>query len=91
MVVGALLLVPRAAHADRTMRCGNDLVEVGDTMESVAKKCGLPDDVQIRPLPSGRPIVVWVYDFGRNQFVHHAHFDAGLLLAVYTHGYGKKL
>lgn len=78
------------AHAERTMRCGNDLVEVGDTMETVAKKCGAPDRVTIEKLPSGRPLVVWVYDFGKNQFLHLANFDGGLLVGVFTRGYGKK-
>jgi len=90
VVVGALLLVPRVAHADRTMRCGSELVEVGDSMETVAKKCGPPDDVEIHKLPSGRPLLVWVYDFGRNRFVQLAEFDVGLLVDVVTRGYGKK-
>jgi len=117
MAAAGVLLVAGPARADRTMRCGNDFAEVGDTMELVAKKCGPPDRIRERktkvtslvPVPAPCPpgsghkdcsvlapreveivIVMWVYDFGRNRFLHVADFDSGRLAGIWTRGYGSK-
>jgi hypothetical protein len=92
LLVAGLLLVANRARADRTMRCGNDFVEVGDTMDVVAKKCGPPDRIRQRTIAgaTARVLVMWVYDFGRNRFLHVADFDDGRLVNVWTRGYGSK-
>lgn len=52
-----------AAFAEGSLRCGTHLVEQGMSREKVRERCGDPDGVQ----QSGR---VWIYDTGRNEFLH---------------------
>lgn len=44
-VVGAAWFAVAPAHAD-TLRCGNSLVEIGATADTVHKLCGEPDSIE---------------------------------------------
>lgn len=45
LLLAALLLPPPAAFAQAPMRCGTELVEIGDTKAQVLQACGEPDYV----------------------------------------------
>jgi len=77
-----LLFLGNAALADsNTLRCGNKLVEIGDTADAVRKICGEPDSIErdAKTFRNGGrlggicfhgtvPIERWTYDRGATRF-----------------------
>lgn len=77
-----LLGLSSAASADsNTLRCGNKLIEIGDTADAVRKICGEPDSIErdAKTFRSGGrlgdtcfhgtvPIERWTYDRGSTRF-----------------------
>ena len=85
VLVGVLLVVARGALAlgDDTMVCGSKLVKVGDSRETVLKKCGEPASRrEVMRRGDGYTQEVWIYDFGRRKFQRHLFFDGDELTSV---------
>ena len=55
------------------MRCGNSLVEIGDTEYEVIRKCGQP---------SYKNANQWIYDRGPGRFIKILNFGNGKLLFI---------
>ena len=55
------------------MRCGGDLVEIGDTEYQVLRKCGQP---------SYKAANRWIYDRGVGRFIKILTFGNGKLLFI---------
>lgn len=86
------------------MRCGNGLVEVGDSMAAVRSLCGNPADVQRGSVVSATtvqagaargtvgskaPVETWTYDRGPNQLLVSIRFVDGKVVEIDTlHQYG---
>lgn len=58
VTLAAMLAAPAAVQAREPMRCGNELVEQGDTKGQVLNACGEPDYVDGYR---------WYYDMGENE------------------------
>jgi hypothetical protein len=69
------LLPGSAVDAQETaMRCGNDLVDIGDSVYEVLTKCGEPTFIVAN---------MWIYDPGPTQFTRQVTFDLeGTVLSV---------
>jgi hypothetical protein len=83
-----LLIITTTAHADRTFRCGSNLVHVGDTIYRVATLCGAPDFTHNPSVVSTREM--WVYDCGPGRLVKVLVFNNGRLINVRTERYGSR-
>ena len=95
--IAMLLLVSNVSQAD-TMRCGNDLVRIGDSEEDVLRKCGRP--YAMRDLfdeqapaervdestPPYRRNIVWVYRPEGGKFEKSLTFQGGVLTAIVQAG-----
>lgn len=77
-----------------TMRCGNRLVQTGESQYAVRKKCGPPayrDSFRHYLLPGEAPEAeetLWFYDFGTNRLINVLHFRGDRLTQIDTAGYG---
>ncbi len=94
----ALVLASGLAQAQtQTMRCKNDLAQVGDNKASVLQKCGEPmaKDAFCKPAdqfpqPAASSVNVlpceqveeWTYNPGRGQFMTTLRFESGALRTV---------
>jgi hypothetical protein len=88
-----LLLFPHASHA---MRCGNDLVDVGDTKIDVLKKCGEPtlreevgEDTSFESDALGRRkekryVEQWTYNFGSTRLIYVLTIKSGKVVDITT-------
>lgn len=92
----AALCLIAAQHAwGDTMRCGNGLVEVGDSMAAVQALCGAPATVQhgAKVSASGGtevPVETWTYNRGPSQLLVNIRFVNGQVVAITTlHQYGN--
>lgn len=86
LLAALCLLGVRYAWAD-TMRCGNRLIEVGDSMTSVQALCGAPASVQQGVKASGTaevPVETWTYNRGPNQFLVNVRFVNGQVVEIKT-------
>jgi hypothetical protein len=85
------------------MRCGNQLVLIGDRHYDVLGKCGEPDAREERPekryfrvFREGRFFEVleevtveeWTYNLGPNMFIRILRFENGRLVEIETGEYG---
>ena len=98
-LLGALFLV-LPAHTALALRCGNRIVDVGDSKFDVLVRCGEPTAIEQRSeelteregagrLRSG--IVAteeWIYNFGPTQFLNILTFRDERLVSIETRGYG---
>jgi len=75
------------------MRCGNKLVEVGDSLAAVQALCGAPATVQQGVKTKGTaqvPVETWTYNRGPNQLLVTIRFVNGQVVAITTlHQYGN--
>lgn len=87
---GALcLVVAQYAWAD-SMRCGNKLVEKGDSIVTVQTLCGAPTLVEHSFTVNRAPVETWTYNRGPDQFLVRIRFVDGTVAAVETlHQYGQ--
>ncbi len=99
-LVLALAAVLGSARAAAAMRCGNRLVQRGDSRYQVRQLCGEPQDVvrsqalrqvtlQVVPgvfdtVAQAVPVEQWTYDFGPNRFQRHLTFENGTLVRIAT-------
>jgi hypothetical protein len=75
------------------MRCGNGLIEVGDSMAAVKALCGAPAAVQ-QGLKAGAttevPVETWTYNRGPSQLLVNIRFVNGQVVEIKTlHQYGN--
>jgi hypothetical protein len=76
-----LFMIGAAQARTDTLRCGNHLIEVGDTADKVREICGEPDSIDhdAKTFPNGGslggncfhgtvPIETWTYDRGSTHF-----------------------
>ena len=96
----ALASVFASASSAEAMRCGNRLVQRGDSRYQVRQLCGEPQDVvrtqalrqvtlQVVPgvfdtVAQSVAVERWTYDFGRNRFQRHLTFENGTLIRITT-------
>jgi uncharacterized protein DUF2845 len=82
------------------MRCGNRLIELGESMASVQALCGSPADVQHSSLVNSTtervngsthstvgtevPVETWTYNRGPNQLMVSIRFVDGKVVAINT-------
>lgn len=97
--LAAALLLTSAGQA-QALRCGSNLVDVGDADHQVLRRCGEPYwidryvDVETigprrRPLQEREVAVeAWYYNFGPRRFISRLVFRDGRLVADETLGYG---
>lgn len=76
LLLVALLSIPLAIQAREPMRCGNELVDRGDTKEQVLRACGEPDYVDGYR---------WYYQTGQTEPARIVVFTpAGIVTAIET-------
>ena len=87
---------PSAARA-QSLRCGNDLAEIGDSQDDVRRKCGEPAARErgcevLAPPGNGVAqcvsVETWVYRPGYGQFVTKLSFQDDALVRI---AYGDRL
>ncbi len=73
------------------MRCGNRLIQVGDSVTTVKALCGTPSAVQQGFAEHGQvPMETWTYDRGPDQFLMNIRIVNGLVVEITTlHTYGN--
>ena len=80
-----LVFSPVSAGAD-TMRCGDNIIQRGQTFFEVLERCGKPDleyDWDHRYVPGVEANVTeWVYELGSNKFRRVLRFEEGRLRKV---------
>ena len=87
-------LLAQAATAD-SMRCGNSLIQTGETKADVIDKCGEPffTDNYCEPITvigqahttviiPCEEVDLWTYHPGSGQFVQHLYFKRGKLQSI---------
>jgi hypothetical protein len=83
-----------------SMRCGNGLVQGGESIATVQALCGSPADVQHSVLAKGTtvragdgtsstvatevPVETWTYNRGPNQLMVRIRFENGKVVAIET-------
>lgn len=99
--LAGVLCLMAAHHAwGDSLRCGNELIEVGETMASVQAACGSPADVQHGVMVNGTivrsgdnsrqatatevPVETWTYNRGPNQLMMSIRFVDGKVVAIET-------
>lgn len=86
------LIAAHYAWAD-TMRCGNKLIQRGDSIVTVKALCGAPASVQNGVAEIGTnevPVETWTYNRGPDQFMVSVRFVDGKVVAITTlHEYGN--
>lgn len=79
------------------LRCGNDLVMLGDTAARIEHICGAPTSkvtsFEEKRIINNREVIVsqgekWTYNFGSQDFLYVLSFVNDKLSAVDTDGYG---
>ena len=81
------VLLADCARADEYFRCGNALVEKGDTTYEVLRACGGPDYREYLPHTAEE---AWFYDCGANRFIKILTFRNSRLRRIDTGGYGSE-
>lgn len=81
-------LQPNLLALDNTssLDCSGGTVFVGDSEDSVRKKCGDPQQVTQRDKYSP---VIWFYNFGPSEFVYYVSFTNGMVERIQTGDYGN--
>lgn len=83
-----------APAAAQSLRCGTDLVHVGDNKATVQMKCGEPTakDSFCKPQTKGgvcETVDEWTYNPGAGQFIRTLRFESGKLVSITYGDYGK--
>ena len=93
LLAAVIILSP---HASAAMRCGNDLVDVGDTKIEVLKKCGEPtlkeeigEDISHENDSLGRRkekryVEQWTYNFGSTRLIYVLTIKSGKVVDINT-------
>lgn len=77
------------------LRCGNQIINLGDTPAKVKQYCGVPmrDSVIKRKSKANKnhhneQQKIWTYNFGSSDFLYVLTFRNNKLNKIETHGYG---
>jgi hypothetical protein len=81
-----LLLPIFAPQAALAFYCGGNLVQVGDSVESLYANCG-PPTLKLTPQTTGGE--VWFYNEGSSQFMTKITVFAGKIIAIEEGDYGS--
>ncbi len=90
LALGTVFAAPAAAGQHDGMRCGNRLVELGETTGEIAGKCGAPavQSARTEPRKDASGVVVyisvdeWTYRGGEGDFPRLLTFENGKLVSV---------
>jgi len=93
LLLMGILLIASPAYA---LRCGTNLVEVGDSEAKVLHYCGKPTmktKIKKKVMLDGNresitTIIQWTYNFGSSDFLYLLNFSGGKLVKISTNGYG---
>lgn len=92
LAAGLCLMAAHYAWGD-TMRCGNRLIQRGDSIVTVKALCGDPASVENGVAEIGTnevPAETWTYNRGPDQFMVSIRFVNGKVVAITTlHEYGN--
>lgn len=89
LVAAVCLILSHHAWAD-TMRCGNKLIEVGDSTVTVKALCGPPASVEQSFTRDNVPMEIWTYNRGPDKFLIRMRVINGAVVAIETlHEYGN--
>jgi hypothetical protein len=86
-LTGLLLLMAAPSWA-RSIRCGNQLVQVGDPTIELLQKCGEPD---LKELLNTDGLIVekWTYNCGSLRFMRIITLKAGVVHRIEVADYGS--
>lgn len=80
------------------LRCGDHLIDVGDSKIKVLHNCGRPTILDTinncvfmtkqHRCTNTNSTVIWTYNFGPNQFVYVITFANNKVISIETNGYG---
>jgi len=94
----SMFLFVSESHA---FRCGNRLINEGDSMAMVKKRCGAPELAERRQIEqiikyvSGESrttflnVEQWLYDMGSNQLIRRLRFEDDKLVSMKTREHGS--
>ena len=83
------LVVAHHAWAD-IMRCGDKLIQSGDSVVTVKAVCGAPASVEQSFTKDNVPMEIWTYNRGPDQFLMTLRIINGTVVAIETlHQYGN--
>lgn len=83
------LVLAHQARAD-TMRCGDKLIQNGDSVVTLKALCGAPASVEQSFTPNNVPMEIWTYNRGPQQFLVTVRVINGTVVAIKTlHQYGQ--
>lgn len=75
------------------LRCGNQIISIGDTQTKVLTACGKPmkiTKVKAKKHKGGSiSQTQWLYNFGAQDFIYQLTFSKGEVMDVETLGYGN--
>jgi Protein of unknown function (DUF2845) len=72
------------------MRCGDKLVQKGDSVVTLKALCGAPASVEQTFTPNNVPMEIWTYNRGPQQFLVTVRIVNGTVVAIETlHQYGQ--
>lgn len=83
------LLLAHQARGD-TMRCGNRIIQRGDSAFTVKRLCGAPASVEQTFTRDYIPMEIWTYNRGPQHFLVTIRIINGKVVAIETlHQYGQ--
>ena len=90
-LIAALFMTPSSAQS---LRCKDDLIQVGNNKATVLMKCGEPatKDSFCKPNTKGavcETIEEWTYNPGPGEFLRTLRFESGKLISISYGDYGK--
>lgn len=95
--IGVFILALLCSVAAFGLRCGNDLVMLGDSAARIEQICGVPTSkvplFEEKRIVNNREVTIsqeekWTYNFGPQDFLYVLRFVNDKLAAVDTDGYG---
>ena len=88
LLIAAVFCTPGQSVADRTLRCGASLIEIGDENETVLSKCGQPDEVT-RWEEDSNSYISQIYDYEREQYRLPKLIKGPVLMERWTYDLGS--
>jgi len=87
VAVTSIVLLMAAPSKARSLRCGSELVRVGDPTIEVLQKCGEPD---LREIIKTNGLIVekWTYNCGSARFMRILTFKGGNVQRIEVADYG---
>lgn len=92
MAIGMLFWATSSA-----LRCGNQIINIGDTKNKVLQACGQPANKCKTSIPitgvlhakhKNLKVTNWTYNFGPTDFLYIVTFQNDKIIKITTEGYG---